>query len=304
MLEMELCTQFGASEMISCSAMANAFGCISTYTDISFIYNCTATYSLVCVLRLFDIFANGLQMDHLNGFQLTCSSSTLILHLIIQLILCLFILNCNTIKLNRYIGGVLEQAVIIGLCECCCIDNTYSKKLIYNIHGYSIDSYIIYGGKTVSIIKNRNKTKMQENDSGTNSIVKLRHNQLFNVSFNLYVILLRIILYDNLLPTYAAKKACMNGGSIVIKKNINTILQNVMDYLHGGWFNLFGLLKRNCINILIIFIGFANTGATKYLIKIGEYNLMCFIRLVVFEVNGDKQIILLQKKTEKNETSL
>ena len=73
-----------------------------------------------------------------------------------------------------------------------------------------------------------------------------------------------------------------------------------MDYLHDGWLGLFGLLKRNCINILIIFIRFTMNHAISYLIIIGEYNLMCFICVIVFEVNGDEQMILLQKNVEKN----
>ena len=75
-----------------------------------------------------------------------------------------------------------------------------------------------------------------------------------------------------------------------------------MEHLHNGWLNLFGLLKGNCINILIIFIEFLNIEATRYPIIIGEYNLMCFIRVIVFEVNGDRQqIVLLQKMTDKND---
>ena len=113
MLEMKLFRQFVEREMTFCAVIAHAFRCISTYTDIYFTYNCATTYALVHVLRLFGIFANGLQMDHLNGFQLICSSNTLILHLIMQLILYLFILDCNTIKSHRYIGKVLQQAVAI-----------------------------------------------------------------------------------------------------------------------------------------------------------------------------------------------
>ena len=84
------------------------------------------------------------------------------------------------------------------------------------------------------------------------------------------------------------------------------ILQNIMDYnyLHNGWHNLFDLLKMNCINILIIVIGFSNTELIRCLIIIGEYNLMCFIDVIIFDFNGDWQIILLQKKIKKMIKSL
>ena len=92
---------------------------------------------------------------------------------------------------------------------------------------------------------------------------------------------------------------------IAIKKNINLTLQNIMDYLHNGWINLFSLSNRNCINILIIFTRFLNSQATRYLIIIGwKYNLVCFMHESLFDVNGDEQIILLQKKQTKMIRSL
>ena len=73
-----------------------------------------------------------------------------------------------------------------------------------------------------------------------------------------------------------------------------------MDYLHNGCHNIFTLLRRNYINILIIFIEFSNIQAIWCLIIIGKYNLMCCIPVIVFDVYGDVQIVLLQKNTEKN----
>ena len=70
-----------------------------------------------------------------------------------------------------------------------------------------------------------------------------------------------------------------------------------MDHLYNGWNNVFGLLKRNCINTLIIIIGISNTEAISCLIAVGKYNLMCFMRVIVLQFNGYKQVILSQKKT-------
>ena len=79
------------------------------------------------------------------------------------------------------------------------------------------------------------------------------------------------------------------------------MLANVEDYVYDSWFNLFGLLKRNCINILIIIIRFSNSEAISCLIIIDKYNLVSFMHVIVFEVNGDDRTILLQQKTEKND---
>ena len=222
-----------------------------------------------------------------------------------SLILYLLILDCNRINSHRYIDKLIQQAVVIGLHECYCINITYPKKSIHKLHGYRIDCYIMHAGKIVPIIKNGNNLIF--NNADINSIIKLIHNQLFSILFYYYVIVLQILVYDNLLPSYCAKDAWLNSGSIVMKKTINTPNTtcyngvNIMDYLHNGWLNLFGLLKRNYINILLIFIGSANGEAIVCLIIIGEYNLMCFMPEIVFDVNGDKQIMLLQKKMEKND---
>ena len=311
---MEFFGQYFEAEMISFAVVACAFSGDSEDIYFEFVYNFTTTYSWAYVLRLVEFFLPWLQIDHLNGFQLFFIENILILHLIMQLyslILYLFVLDGNTINSYRYIDKLIQLAVAIGLHECHCINITYPKKWIDNLHGYSIDSCIIHASKIVPSIKNRDKTTiaMEENNTDINSILKLIDNQLFSISFYdyYYVIFLRILIHNNLLPSYAAKDAWLNSGSIVIKKNINVpntrcyIIANVMDYLYDGWINLFGLIKRNCINILIIFIGISNIEVISCLIIIGEYNLMCFMRVIVFVVNGDEQIILLQKKTEKND---
>ena len=74
-----------------------------------------------------------------------------------------------------------------------------------------------------------------------------------------------------------------------------------MDHLHNGCVNLFNLSKMNCINSLIIFIEFSIGEATSCVIIIAEYNLMCFTHVLVFDVNGDEQILLFKKKTDKND---
>ena len=71
------------------------------------------------------------------------------------------------------------------------------------------------------------------------------------------------------------------------------------DYLHN-WLNLFSVLKMNCINILIIFLQ-SNTESISNLIIIDEYYLICFVDVIVFDVSGVEEMILLQKKTEKND---
>ena len=284
MLELKLFKQYFEAKRIFFVVMAHAFESIAT--DIYFIFNGATAHSLTDVLRLFEIFVNWLQIDRLNGFQLIFRSNTWILHSIIQLyllILYLCFLDSNTNKSHRYIGQVLKEAVAIGLHDYRYGNKAYLKNLIYNLHGYSIGNYIIHAGKTVPIIKNRYKTKVEENNTNINSIMKLIYDQLFSILFYCYVIFLAILIYD----------------SIIIKKNINIILQNIMDYLHNGCKNFFSLLKRNCINILIVFIGFLNIEAARYLIITGEYNLTCFIDVVVFDVNGDDQMILLHKKTQK-----
>ena len=275
--------------------------------DIYFIFNGTTKHSLNYILGLFDIDLDWLPIDHLNGFQLIFRSNILILHLKMQLyllVLYLFILDCNRIKSYRYIDEILQPVVAIGLLESCCITITHLNNLIHNLHEYTVDSYIIHAGKTAPIIKKRDKTKMEENntDIDINSII---NNQLFSVLLNFYVIFLGILIYYNLFPIYGAKNACLNSRSIVIKKSINMILQNIMEYLHNGWHNLFGLLKRNCINILIIFMVFSNIQVISYLIIMGEYNLMYFIHAIVFVVNGDiKQIVLLQKNIKSDKKLL
>ena len=274
MLETKLFTPFFATEMISCAAMAYAFGCIAT--DTYSVYNWSTAYSLVYLLRIFDIFLHWLQIDYLKCFELFLLATALMVHLIMQLyllILYLFIIDCNTINSRGYIGEVIQQVVGIGS-NGSRVDTTYPKKSINNLHGYGSDSYMIYGSNTVSIIKTRDKTKREANNPNINGITKLVHSKLFNVLFDSYVILLRILIYDNILPSYAAKEACMNSDSIVINKNINIILQSITDYLHNCLLNLFGLLKRNCINILIVFAGFLNSEVARYPIIIAEYNLV------------------------------
>ena len=93
---------------------------------------------------------------------------------------------------------------------------------------------------------------------------------------------------------------------LAIRKNINVripntcySIANLMDCLQNGCLNLFGLLMRKCISILILFIKFSNIQAIIYLIIIGEYNLICVRRVIIFDVNGDEQIILLQKNRKK-----
>ena len=292
-MNVEICGQYFVIKTISLAATTCAFSCITTDTNLG--NNSATTNSLAHVLRSFGSFLAWLQISTVNLSQLFFIANKLILivHLDMQLyllILYLFILNFNTINSYRDTGEALQHAVGIRLHECQCIIKAYSKKLIYNLHGYSIDSYYIHGGKTA---KNGDEKKMAKNDTDVNSIIKLiiKHYQLLNILFDLYGILIRILIYDS----------CMNGGIIiiVIKKNINVTLQNIMDYLHNDLFNLFGLLKWNCINILMVFIRFLNIEATRYLIIIGEYNLMYFKCEIVFDVDGDQQIVLFQKKTEK-----
>ena len=277
MLEMEFFGQYFVTEMISFGAMACPFSCPST--NIYFIYNGATRHSLVHVLAIFDIFLEWLQIDHLNGSQLFFNENTLILHLIMQLYLLisyLFILDCNTINSYRYIAidELIQQVVVIGLHEYHYINIIFGKKWIHNLNG--VNSYIM------PIIKNQHETKMKKNNTNINNIIKLLHNQLFNILFYYYLIFLRVLVYINLLSIYVAKDAWLNSGSIVIKKNINVQnntcyrIANTMYYLYNGCNNLFGLLKRNCIDILIIFIGIliSNTEAMSCLIIIREYNLM------------------------------
>ena len=215
--------------MICFAAMEYAFSCLGT--DAYFIHNCACatTYSLVHVWRLVDIFVNGLQIDHLNGFQLICTSNTLILHLIMQLILYLFILDYNTIKSHRYIGEVSQQAVAIGLYECCCTNKTYPKKLRYNIHGYSIDTNIIHPRKTASILRNRDTTKTEGNDFEINSIIQIMHSQLFSILFESYVFV-QVLISENSLPNDIVTDARLKKDNIVIKKNIKQYGYHIAKY--------------------------------------------------------------------------
>ena len=296
--------------MIYSVAVVHAFSCITV--DIYFLYNHATTYSLAHVLRTFDIFLNWLQIDHLNGFELFFLANTLMVHLIMQLyllILYLLILDCNTIKSYRYVCEVIHQ-VAIGLHECRCINKIYQQKSIHNLHGYSIDSYIIHGGQTVPIVRNRDKAKLEENDNAVDIVIKLIENQFFSILFYYYIIFLQILMYDNLLASYVAKDAWFNSGSIVTQKNINvpnTICYNIpdtMDYLHSGWLNLFGLLKRNNINILIVFIGFANSEAVGSLIIMDEYNLMYFVCDCIRCLRRRADNIITKKIEKNDEQSL
>ena len=300
MLEMELSGHYFETKIISCAGMAYEFSCTST--DTSFIYDCATMHSLDHVLIAFDIFVNWLQINNLNLLELIFIANKLILHLIMQLsllILYSFILVCNTIKTHRYIGQRVQQAIAIELHEYRYVIKTYTNKWIHNLHGYSIHSYLIHNIKTV---KNRDETKMEENDTDVNSIIiiKLMHNQLFSILLEYYIMCLRILVYGNSFPIYITKNKCMNNNNIIIKKNINKTLQKIMDYLHNGCHNIFALLRMNCINILIIFIEFSNTEAIWCLIIMGEYSVMCCIPVIVFDVSGDVKIVLLQKTTKKN----
>ena len=217
MLNIEIFGQYFVIKTIlnSFAATACAFSCITT--DTYLVYNSAATSSLTHVLRLFGSFLAWLQINLLNWFQLFFISNELIVHLDLHLyllILYVFILNCNTINSYRDTGEAIQQAVRIRLHERQCINKAYSKKLIYNLHGYS---YFIHGGKTV---KNGNETKMEENDTDVNSIIKLiaMHYQLFNALFDPYGMFLRILIYDNSLSSCVVNDSCMNSGSIVKKE--------------------------------------------------------------------------------------
>ena len=273
--------QYFVIKTVSFAATA-AFSCMTT--DTYLLYNSATTNSLAQILRLFGSFLAWLQTSPVNWFQLFFIANKLIVHLDMHLyliILYLFILNFNTINLYRDTDEALHE------CQCIIKLKAHSKKLIYNLHGYSIDSYYIHCVKTV---ENGDEKKMEENDTDVNSIIKLiiMYYQLFNILFDPYGIFLRILIYDNSLPSCVVKGSCMNSGNIVIIKNIN-----IMDYLHNGLFN--------CINILMVFMRFLNIKATRYLIIIGEYNLMCLKCEIVFDVDGDAQIVLFEKKTEKND---
>ena len=165
---------------------------------IYFIFNGATTHSLGHILGLFDTALHWSQIDHLNGFELIFSSNIWILHLKMQLyllVLYLFILDCNRIKSNRYIGEVLKQIVAIGLHQC---QIKHLNDLIHNLYGYSVDSNIMYAGKTVPILKNQDKIKNEENntDIDINSII---NNQLFSILFYCYIIFLRQFISQFLL---------------------------------------------------------------------------------------------------------
>ena len=80
-------------------------------------------------------------------------------------------------------------------------------------------------------------------------------------------------MYANLLPNFIATDACLyycNTENIEVSNTTCIIMQNIVDYLHSGWLNLFGSLKSNCTNILITFIRFAKHQAVSYLLN---YNM-------------------------------
>ena len=305
MLNIVLFGQDFVINTISFAAAACAFSCITT--DNYSVYNSATTKSLAHILRLFGSYLASLQINSLNWFQLFFIANKLILYLTIQLyllILYLIILNCNTINVYRDIGEALQQVVGIESDDCHCVNTTYPKQWIYNLHGYSSDTYIIHAGK------NGDTRTMEESDMDVNSIIKIiiMHYELLNVLFDSYG-MLQILIYNNSLSSCVVKDGFMNSSSIVIKKNIDITLQlqNIMDYnyLRNDWLNLFGLLKRDCICILIVLTQLLNTEAKRYIIIIGKYNLICFKCVIVFDVAGDKQIVLLQKMTKKiNEESL
>ena len=198
MLELKLFRQYFKTEVISCAAMVYAFSCISIDTYFIYIW---ATYLFARIFRLFDIFVGGLQINHLNGFQLFFNSNALIVHLDMQLyllLLYLFVLNYNTINLYRDIDKAVQQVVAIRLKKCHCINKIYPRQSIYNLDGYSITSNIIHGRKTIIILKNRDKTKMEKNDTDVNSVIKLIQNQLFSILFDSYVMFLGVLFYGKI----------------------------------------------------------------------------------------------------------
>ena len=208
MLELELFREYLHIKMISFVAVAHAFNCITTDTYLG--YNST-TKLLAHILRLFDRFLVWLQINPLNWFQLFFIANKLILYLIIQLyllILYLVILNCNTINSYGDIGEALQKQVVrIGSDDCRYVNTTYPKKLIYNLHGYSSDTNIVHASKNVVFVQNRDKKIMEENNMDVNS-------QLHGILFEFYVIFLQVLIYENLLPSYVAKDAWFNIGSI------------------------------------------------------------------------------------------